>query len=339
MQTAAEIIASAEEFFDREALELQIDYCKTILRTAIHECRQEQSQGDPQSQADSEGSAKPATGDNAAQPAPKTKPARRARISLAQCNLCNQNLSLLTEALRLQKLLVRAAVNRALGEESPFADSPLPEHNGDLYADYCDRRLLLKPNTRTKPREGRGPETPNPFPPRPRSRVAEYFNALGGRNLNAQRLRSNEPEGRTAARQEQAPLPTTGTKAHTQAANAQPTDNQTPLTLLEDNAHPEAAHAQAVEQWDEQAKQWLRAADIRNPMPTLAPQAEEWLEQQAQQDPQAARWLLLLNEMKKIDHLMQFKAGLPAVLSDVAPAKSEASAKAGQGGARQTVKV
>jgi hypothetical protein len=331
MQTAAEIIASAEEFFDRDALELQIDYCKTILAAAIREY------GRPESSAALSDVALAKSDAKAESPKPQPpspKPQRRARISLAQSNLCNQNLSLLTEALRLQKLLVRTAVNRALGAESPFADSPLPEHTGDLYAEYCDRRLLLKPARARSGNGSRGPGAPGPFPPappRPRAQVDNYFHSLGGparspsngngSSRNAKQSRNSEPDGGTTARQEAAPA----------------------LSLLKGNAWPEPAvspsntHAQAVEQWGEQANHWLREADIRKPMPTLTPQAEEWLEQQAQQDPQAARWLQILNEMKKIDHLMQFKAGVPADLSDGASAKSEALAKAGAGGPRQTV--
>jgi hypothetical protein len=126
MRTAAEIIASAEEFFDRESLELQINYCKTVLRAAIEDLT------DSQPDAKQEASA------------PTRRAPKRLRLSLTQVNICNQNLAMLTEALRLQKLMTRAAVNRALGADSPFADDPLPGHEGNTYADYWELRLMLR---------------------------------------------------------------------------------------------------------------------------------------------------------------------------------------------------
>jgi hypothetical protein len=150
MKTPAEIVAGIETFYDRDTLEMQIRYCKAVVRATTNWLEA------------------PETAD-----APDDKPARnraqtRPRLSLAQAGQCIRQLSMFNEALRLQTLLVKSAANKALGDDSPYVNDGYLTLNEeeDIYRRYCDLRLGIQPRaSRARRRPAARDETlPRPAP-------------------------------------------------------------------------------------------------------------------------------------------------------------------------------
>jgi hypothetical protein len=156
MKTPAEIVAGIETFYDRDTLELEIRYCKAVVRATTNWLEAPENADAPDEK-----------------PAARNRAQARPRLSLAQAGQCIRQLSMFNEALRLQTLLVKSAANKALGDDSPYVnDGYLTLHNEeDIYRRYCDLRLGIQPRAS---RARRRPATRDETLPRtaPRQSVA-----------------------------------------------------------------------------------------------------------------------------------------------------------------------